>query len=93
LNSAPGIEVNWDNVRLESNPLPPPVLAITHEALIGRIRLSWADTGGGPFTVETTTNLAAPIVWTPLPFAPVLNNGTWTLSMPTPAQPLFFRLR
>ncbi len=93
LNSAPGIEVNWDNVRLDSSPLPLPVLAITHEALIGRIRLNWADTGGGPFTVETTTSLAALIAWSPLPFTPVLNAGTWSLSIPTPAQPLFFRLR
>ena len=92
LNSAPGIEVNWDNIRLESSPLPPPVLTITHEALIGRIRLSWADAGDGPFTVETATNLAVPIVWTPLPFAPVLNAGLWSLSIPTPAQPQFFRL-
>lgn len=93
LNSAPGIEVNWDNVRLESAPLPPPVLAITPEVLIGRIRLSWADTGGGPFTVEMTAGLAAPIAWSPLPFVPVLNAGTWTLSIPSPAQPQFFRLR
>ena len=41
LNSAPGIEVNWDNVRLESSPLPPPALSITHEVLLGRIRLEW----------------------------------------------------
>ena len=92
LNSAPGIEVNWDNVRLDSSPLLPPVLTLAHEVLLGRIRLSWADTGGGPFTVETTTNLAAPVSWSPLPFAPVLNAGLWTLSIPTPAQPQFFRL-
>ena len=93
LNSAPGIEVNWDNVRLESSPFPPPVLTLTHEVLIGRIRLSWADTGGGPFSIQAATNLAAPITWQPLPGAPVLNAGVWSLSIPTPAFPLFFRVQ
>ena len=93
LNSAPGIEVNWDRVRLTADPLPPPVLLITHEVLIGRIRLSWADTGGGPFSVQTTADLAAPIAWQPLPGVPVLNAGVWSLSMPTPAFPLFFRVQ
>lgn len=93
LNSAPGIEVNFDHVRLESSPLPPPVLTLTHEVLLGRIRLAWVDTGDGPFTVQTATNLAAPIAWSPLPGAPVLDAGTWSLSIPTPAQPQFFRLR
>ena len=93
LNSAPGIEVNWDNVRLESSPFPPPVLMLEHEVLIGRIRLSWADTGGGPFSVQAATNLASPIAWQSLPGAPVLNAGVWSLSIPTPAFPLFFRVQ
>jgi hypothetical protein len=93
LNSAPGIEVNWDNVRLESSPVLSPALAITHEVLLGRIRLNWPDMGGISFSVQTTTNLAAPIVWTPLPGTPVLNAGVWSLSFPTPAAPQFFRLQ
>ena len=92
LNSAPGIEVNWDNVRLESSPFPPPILTLTHEVLIGRVRLSWADTGGGPFSVQVATNLVPPVAWQPLPGAPVLHAGVWSLSIPTPAFPLFFRL-
>lgn len=92
LNNAPGIEVNWDNVRLESSPLPPPALAITHEVLLGRVRLEWADTGAGAFTVQTAADLAAPIAWQSLPGVPVLNAGVWSLSIPTPTFPLFFRL-
>jgi acetyl esterase/lipase len=93
LNSAPGIEVNFDNVRLESAPLPPPPLTLTPEWLIGRIRLNWPETGAAPFHVEAATTLTAPIAWTPLPAPPVLNAGVWSLSIPTPAQPAFFRLR
>ena len=93
MNSAPGIEVNWDNVRIESSPLPPPALTITHEVLLGRIRLSWADTGVGVFSVQTTADLAAPIAWSPFPILPVLNAGWWSLSIPTPASPRYFRLQ
>ena len=93
LNSAPGIEVNWDNVRLESSPLLPPALTITHEVLLGRIRLSWSDTGVGVFPVQTTADLAAPIAWSPFPILPVLNAGWWSLSIPAPASPRYFRLQ
>lgn len=92
LNSSPGIEVNWDNVRLDSAPLP--ALALEHEVLLGRIRLSWPNSAASIFFIETTTNLAAPIAWVPLPGAPpVLNAGVWSLSIPTPAAPRFFRLQ
>ena len=93
LNNAPGIEVNWDNVRLESRPLPVPTLTLQQETLLGRISLRWADTGGGPFIAETTTNLIQPIAWLPLTAKPVLNGSTWSLSIPTPASPHYFRLQ
>jgi len=93
LNNAPGIEVNWDNVRLESSPIPSPTFTITHEILLGRIRLSWPDTSGLSFSIHTATNLTAPIVWSPLSNAPVLNASTWSLSISNPASPQFFRLQ
>jgi len=93
LNSAPGIEVNWDNVRLESSPIPQTALTITHEIFLGRIRLSWPETEGILFSLQTTTNLTAPIVWFPQTGTPVLNAGIWSLSIPTPATPQFFRLQ
>ena len=92
LNSAAGIEVNWDNVRLESSPIPPPILLLTHEALLGRVKLYWAETANDPFSAESTTSLVAPIVWEPLP-APVLNLGLWSISISTPAEDRFFRLQ
>ena len=94
LNSAPGIEVNWDNVRLESTPILPPPLTIAHEVLPGNIQLSWPDPGGNLFAVETAAeDLTAPIGWSLQPGTPVLNAGTWSLTIPTPSGPSFFRLR
>lgn len=91
LNSAPGIEVNWDNVRLESSPLPPPVLLLVNETDLGRIRMSWADTGG-LYLIQETESLLEPIGWRAVNDAPALSNGVWSLSIPTPAGPRFFRL-
>lgn len=78
---------------LLAHPNGRPVLTITHEVLIGRIRLIWPDTGAGPFSIETAADLDLPGAWTPLPGMPVLNAGRWSLSIPTPAEPRFFRLR
>jgi acetyl esterase/lipase len=93
LNSAPGIEVNWDNVRLDSSPLTPPTISIEVLPGTGTIRLTWPETGGDPFFVQAATNLTAPIVWSPLPGTPVLDASIWSLSIPSPASPQFFRLR
>ncbi len=91
LNSAPGIEVNWDNVRLDSSPIPAPVLTITPEPP-SNIRLSWPDTVGVTFSIETSADLIAPIAWAPQSGTPVLNAGIWSHSIPTVAA-RFFRLR
>ncbi len=93
LNSGPGIEVNWDNVRLESSPILPPVLTITHDILPGNIRLSWPDPGGNLFVTETATNLNAPVAWSPQPGIPALNANNWSLTIPAPPGAAFFRLR
>jgi len=91
LNSAPGIEVNWDNVRLESAPLDPPMLVLAHEVEAARLRLSWADTGI-PFVVQETESLSQPVEWHELDGVPALSNGVWSLSIPVPDGPRFFRL-
>lgn len=93
LNSAPGIEVNWDNVRLESAPLVPPPLYIENDPDLGRIRLSWSDTPRGPWLLEAAAGLGADATWTLVPMSPALNDGVWSLSLPTPAGTRFFRLR
>ena len=64
--------------------------AITHEPIQGSITLSWPDTG--VFSLHRTASLTAPATWTPVPGTPVLNAGTWSLSVSAPAAPLFFRL-
>ena len=76
---------------IENSPPVPPVLSIVNEPDLGRITLSWPDTGA--FNLYSTPSLAAPVTWTPFVGTPVLNAGTWLLSIPTPANPLFFRLQ
>lgn len=93
LNSAPGIEVNWDNVRLESGPLPTPPLRIENEMDLGRIRLSWPDELNGPWSLESVPALDEGASWSLLAESPVLNEGVWSVSTPTPAGTRFFRLR
>ena len=75
----------------ENSPPVPPTLSIIHEPILGRVTLSWPDTGA--FNLYSTPSLAAPVTWTPFVGTPVLNAGTWSLSIPVPAVPQFFRLR
>ncbi len=93
LNSAPGIEVNWDNVRLQSSLIPSPVLTVTHDVFPGRIRLSWFDTLGGPYVAQSAANLTEPIIWNPIFDSAALDAGTWSLSVATPDEQRFFRLQ
>jgi len=79
-------------VRLDSNPILAPALAITPEPP-DHIRLSWQDTVGVTFSIETSANLTAPAAWLPQPGSPVLNASMWSLSIPTETDPRFFRLR
>jgi len=93
LNSASRIEVNWDHVRLESRPNLPPALTITHEPNLDRLRLSWPETGGSLFSVQTTADITPPVVWSPSTGTPVLDAGVWSVSIPIPASQRFFRLQ
>jgi hypothetical protein len=91
LNNAPGIEVNFDNVRLDSTPILPPTVSFAHVLSPGNSQLTWPDPGGNIFTVETSTDL---IEWTPQPGTPQLNAGIWSHNIPTPATSRrFYRLR
>ncbi len=91
LNSAPGIEVNWDNVRLESSPPVPPEISVSFDASSGNLRLSWADAGEF-FHVQETSSLADPVSWRVLDQLPELHDGAWLLSIPAPTSSRFFRL-
>lgn len=91
LNNAPGIEVNFDNVRLDSSPVLPLTVSFAHVLPPGNSQLTWPDPGGNIFAVETSTNL---IDWTPQPGVPQLNAGIWSLTIPTPTTSrCFYRLR
>lgn len=57
------------------------------------IRLSW-PLRSAPFTLSSTTNLTAPIAWTPVTNQPGLSSRVWQVFLPTaPANPIFYRLR
>ena len=69
----------------------PPVVSLSKDAR-GAF-LCWESPGVG-FTVETATNLLAPIFWGALPGAPVFSNGLWQVLLSAPANgSCFFRLR
>ena len=89
LNSAPGIEVNWDNVRLNAEPLP----TLTARPSPNSILLAWSATALG-FTLQTATNLAVPVNWQPAGIAVLQTNGEFRAAVPGPlAGAAFFRLR
>lgn len=49
----------------------------------GQVVLSWADaSNGGAATLYYTPALSPAAVWTPVPNAPVLSGGLWTLTLP-----------
>ena len=57
------------------------------------IRLSWPFRSA-PFTLSSTTNLTAPIAWTPVTNQPGLCSRVWQVFLSTaPANPIFYRLR
>ncbi len=80
LNSAPGIEVNWDNVRLEAGPLPSLTVSVSGNS----IRLAWSAAATG-FSLYVATNLAAPVNWQPAGVPVVQSNGQFHATVPGPA--------
>jgi hypothetical protein len=90
LNSAPGIEVNWDNVRLEHGPIPSPSLGVvrTENSLL----FTWPGSANG-FMLQTATNLSTPVNWQPAGLTVVLSNGQFRATAPTNADGRYFRLR
>jgi acetyl esterase/lipase len=90
LNSAPGIEVNWDNVRLESSPIPPPTMTVAR--FENSLQVTWPATASG-FTLQSATNLAPPVNWQPAELTVVQTNGHFraTAILPSTGE-RFFRL-
>jgi acetyl esterase/lipase len=90
LNSAPGIEVNWDNVRLAHGPIPSPTLTVTRTN--HALQLSWPASANA-FLLQTATNLAPPVNWQPAGLAVVQSNGQFRATAPTNAGGRYFRLQ
>jgi uncharacterized repeat protein (TIGR03803 family) len=72
-----------------SLPVPPPQLAIA--AVSGDAILTWSTNATG-FTLQSTTNLAAPAAWTTNLPAPVVVNGQYAVTNPISSAQQFFRL-
>ncbi len=89
LDSAPGIEVNWDNVRLEAGPLPSLLISQSGDS----VQLSWPAVATG-FTLQTATNLTTPMNWQPAGISVIQTNGQFHAAAPvTSGREQFFRLR
>ena len=89
LNSAPGIEVNWDNVRLTAGPWP----SLNVRPAGNSVQLAWPATAPG-FTLQSATNLALPVNWQPAGVAVIQTNGEFRASVPGPtAGERYFRLQ
>jgi hypothetical protein len=71
--------------------VPQPTLHIAYG--FNRIFLTWPESSPD-FHVETTTNVAPPVMWAPFPSAPFLQNGLFQVVVPLdPNEPQrFFRL-
>jgi acetyl esterase/lipase len=90
LNSAPGIEVNFDNVRLSYGPLIAPSLEIARAA--GNFQLTW-PLWAGNYLLESATAMATPTLWSPVTNPPTTNGALRTLLIPGATNEGYFRLR
>ncbi len=72
-----------------SLPIAPPELTIIPSA--GNVILTWPANATG-FTLQSTTNLVSPAVWTPVLPGPVVVNGLNAVTNPITGTQQFFRL-
>jgi probable HAF family extracellular repeat protein len=70
------------------NPLP----VISFNLSGGSVTLAWPTNFASGFTLESTTNLASPVVWTALTNAPNVVNGQSTVTIPVSGTQMYFRL-
>jgi hypothetical protein len=66
-----------------------PTLALTRSG--GNVALTWSSAAS--FVLEETSSLRSPINWQPVGQAPVVTGSDYTVTLPTPASPRFYRLR
>ena len=90
LNSAPGIEVNWDNVRLEHGPIPSPTLSVTRSG--NSLQLAWPASANA-FALQIATNFTSPVNWQPAGLAVIQSNGQFRATASSNATGRYFRLQ
>ena len=71
--------------------LPPSAAATDHHSFRPNVILTWPTNAAG-FTLQSTTNLVSPAVWTTDSPAPVVVNGQNTVTNPISGTQQFFRL-
>lgn len=84
----PGIEVNFDNVRLTEEPRRPVLSG--RRAPGGGLELHWVDVSGR-FTLQSATNLPS-VAWQNVPGVPTATNGSNFVSLPATGAGSFLRL-
>ena len=67
-----------------------PKLTITHGG--NTVTVSWPDTSTNSYTLQQNVNLTVPAGWAPSSYAISTNNGTCSITIPSPAGNWFFRL-
>ena len=83
----PPYDITFNSITFAPALTPPPNLAIS---LVGtNVIVSWPASGS--YTLQQSANMAR-FSWSPWGFPSVLNNGTNTVTIPAPANTLFFRL-
>ena len=83
----PPYNITFNSITFAPAAALPPNLSIS---LAGtNVIVSWPATGS--YTLQQSANMAK-FSWSPWGFPPVLNNGTNTVTIPSPANTLFFRL-
>lgn len=72
--------------------VPPAPTSLRIVSTSGTVMLAYP--ASALFTLATTTNLGPPVVWLPIPLAPVLSNGFWVISLPAPTnRSTYYRLQ
>ena len=90
MNNAPGIEVNWDNVRLSYGPLIAPSLELARAT--NNLQLTW-PLWAANYVLESAPALATPPLWTLVTNSPATNGLLRTLVVPGAQNEGYFRLR
>jgi hypothetical protein len=58
----------------------------------GSLNLTWPQ-WAGPMTLYAATNLAPPLIWSPVGITPALSNGVLQVTLPATEQNIFYRLQ